>query len=197
MSIKCGNCKGRHKSVADVRGCHTAQRTSTPFTPASELGPDPSRQVQEDVIGVLLGEAARAREELRLASLVATAKLRNGHATSMVLAAPEVPAGRYAVEEEGTLKFFKVDKPTEGRWAGYTFVNQVVGGGYEGHETRYPVKNKAHRERILCEIGSDVQAAMTRYGKELGHCGHCGRQLTDVMSRARGIGPVCINKMGW
>lgn len=37
-------------------------------------------------------------------------------------ALPEVAAGRYAVEVEGTLGFYRVDRPTTGNWAGRTFV---------------------------------------------------------------------------
>ena len=36
----------------------------------------------------------------------------------------DVPAGRYAlVAEDGVVKFYVVDRPTEGKWAGRTFVS--------------------------------------------------------------------------
>ena len=109
-----------------------------------------------------------------------------------------IPAGRYAIDDEtGKLHFYKIDRPSEGRWRGYTFVNEIVGGGFAGASVRYPVRDKARRERILREIATDVEGAMTRYGKELGVCGHCGRELTDEDSRARGIGPVCAGNLGW
>ena len=48
-------------------------------------------------------------------------------ATAVVVAdAPAVPEGRYAVEIDGTLGFFKVDAPTEGKWAGRVFVKQMA-----------------------------------------------------------------------
>lgn len=105
---------------------------------------------------------------------------------------PEVPAGRYAIEnDEGKLGFFQIDRPTEGRWSGYTFVK------YQASDETYPVKNREQRERILSKIAQDVKSAMLRYGREIGKCGHCGRTLTDEDSRAAGIGPVCAGKVAW
>jgi Family of unknown function (DUF6011) len=43
-------------------------------------------------------------------------------------------------------------------------------------------------------INAAPQLAMSAYGKLIGHCGCCGRALTDEESRARGIGPECIKK---
>ena len=38
---------------------------------------------------------------------------------------------------------------------------------------------------------ADLKAAMIRFGQEMKKCGHCGRKLTDDVSRANGYGPVC------
>jgi hypothetical protein len=105
----------------------------------------------------------------------------------------EVPAGRYAVTgEDGTTKFYRVDRPTEGRWVGYVFVKVQAG------DDLYNVYNRQARNTILAKIAADgVQEAMLRYGREIGNCGHCGRTLTNEESRAAGIGPVCRGKMGW
>jgi hypothetical protein len=102
-----------------------------------------------------------------------------------------VPAGRYALVQDGEVRFYKVDRPTEGRWAGSVFVKRQAG------DDLFPVRNRAERISILAAIGIDPQAAMLRYGVELGHCGHCGRTLTNESSRARGIGPICAQKMDW
>jgi hypothetical protein len=103
-----------------------------------------------------------------------------------------VPAGRYAVTDpdDGVLKFYHVDKPTDGKWAGYTFVS------VRASDDLHAIRN-GYRHRILNEIAKDPQSAMLRFGVELGHCGHCGRTLTNEESRALGIGPVCRQKMGW
>lgn len=102
-----------------------------------------------------------------------------------------VPAGRYAIDRDGTIKFYVVSRPTEGRWAGLTFVD------IQASDERHSIRSRSERLSILDQIGEDVQGAMERYGRELGHCGHCGRTLTNEVSRERGIGPVCAQKMGW
>jgi len=104
---------------------------------------------------------------------------------------PDVPEGRYAVEHKGVLKFFKVDRPTEGRWAGRTFVK------VQASDDWFSIRPTVAKNEILALIGNDVQQASLRYGRELGHCGVCGRTLTDENSRARGIGPICADKTGW
>lgn len=104
-----------------------------------------------------------------------------------------VPTGRYAVIDpaDEVLKFYKVDNVTEGRWAGRTFLS------VQASDELYPVKNPQARAAVLSRIAEDPKEAMLLYGKELGHCGHCGRTLTNEVSRERGIGPICWGKMGW
>jgi hypothetical protein len=111
---------------------------------------------------------------------------------------PDVPEGRYAVDlgpegdgDEPRLRFFKVDRPTEGRWVGRTFVSVQAGPNL------IPLREAGSRRAILRRIAEDPQAAMLRYGLELGHCGSCGAELTNAESRARGIGPICAAKYGW
>lgn len=103
--------------------------------------------------------------------------------------APEVPEGRYAIEVDGVVKFYKVDRPTEGKWAGYVFVK------VQASDDTFPIRNREAKAQILATIAQDPKEAMLRYGREIGACGHCGRTLTDEASRARGIGPVCMNKV--
>lgn len=111
--------------------------------------------------------------------------LRAGTASTV-----EVPEGRYAVvNDAGVTEFFKVDCPTEGKWAGYVFVKQ------QASDDLYPVKG-ARKSEVLGRIAVDPQAAMVRYGQELGSCGRCGRTLTDEVSRATGIGPECAAILG-
>lgn len=104
----------------------------------------------------------------------------------------DVPAGRYAVTgEDGTTDFYRVDRPTEGKWAGYVFVKLQLSDELQ----RVPLRNT---QTILGKIAAaGIQESMERYGREIGHCGHCGRTLTNPESIERGIGPVCAGKMGW
>lgn len=105
--------------------------------------------------------------------------------------AVNVAAGRYAIvdETDGRIRFFVVDRPTEGRWIGRTFVSE------QASDEKYPVRGD-RRYEVLGAIAADPAAAMRRYAAELGRCGFCGRTLTDEVSRAAGIGPDCADRHG-
>jgi hypothetical protein len=47
----------------------------------------------------------------------------------------------------------------------------------------------------LTNVLDDPNSAVERWGRIIGHCGHCGRTLTNPESVARGIGPVCYSRM--
>jgi hypothetical protein len=111
--------------------------------------------------------------------------------TSAPASFPDVEEGRYAVEIEGVLKFYQVDKPMHGKWAGWTFLK------VQASDELWPIKNRDAKLMILNKIAEDSKTAMLRYGQEIGKCGACGRTLTDEESRAYGIGPVCRGKLGW
>jgi hypothetical protein len=186
-----------HATVADVRAC-----SMQPHTPPRNFDAAAITTARIDFNAAWAAakndfaahEAAQERaayeakmardEELEQSQLDRTV-------TSWPSAREAVEAGRYALEVDGVTKFYKVDKPTEGRWAGYTFVN------VQASDELYPVRNKIARDEILNLIAANPKEAMLRYGKELGHCGHCGRTLTDETSRSLGIGPVCRGKLGW
>lgn len=109
----------------------------------------------------------------------------------VVVKPAKVPTGHYAlVDAEGVVKFYRVGVVTEGKWAGYTFVDAQASDDY------YKVGRETSRG-ILAAIAADPAAAMKLYGHSLGRCGHCNRTLTDETSRANGIGPICNRKMGW
>lgn len=116
-------------------------------------------------------------------------------ATAAAVRAEAVPAGRYAIDTQvhavnGTA-FYKVDRPTEGRWAGRVFVKQIIGPD----EQRLSQKQGGAIIAAIARVGAEAAAA--RYGHEIGECGMCGRRLTNDESRARGIGPICAAKAGW
>jgi Family of unknown function (DUF6011) len=105
---------------------------------------------------------------------------------------PDIPAGRYAVlNPEGVLQFYSVDKPTRGRWAGFTFLSVWAS------DERHPIKDQVYKKKVLSAIGKDPKAAAERFGQEIGACAICGRTLTDATSRKIGIGPVCRGKSEW
>lgn len=170
--MKCGNCKGDHPSVADVRACyeHAGKVRSVILCPTCRTALE--HEGQDHSCGTAVHPGQR---EVR--------KYGPG-------SPPPFPAGRYAVEINDVLKFLKVDIPTEGRWKGFTFVK------VQASDDLYPVKG-ALRELALDAIAEDPREAMLRYGREIGRCGHCGRTLTDAESRAYGIGPICRQKVSF
>jgi len=99
----------------------------------------------------------------------------------------EVPQGYYFIVDptDGVEKFYRINKPQQGKWKGYTFVD------VQASDYFYPVKNRQHREAILAEIAKDPITATNQYGIRLGRCGVCGRTLTNRDSRLAGIGPIC------
>jgi len=105
------------------------------------------------------------------------------------VAAKDVPAGRYALRgADDVVKFYRLDKPTQGKWAGWTFLK------IQASDDLYPIRNRIEKERIIAEIAKDVLGAEQLYGQELGKCSRCGRTLTDETSRDYGIGPDCRAK---
>jgi cell pole-organizing protein PopZ len=183
-----------HRQEATV----TTEPTSTP-KPASEasinflvkLSAERTPHVAESVIrewAATMGQRTVSSKIDELKKLPVVAKAAEEATTT-----PDVPAGRYAVTgEDGATKFYRVDRPTEGKWAGYVFVKVQAG------DELHPLRGKAAKNAVLAKIVADgVQEAMLRYGREIGECGHCGRTLTNEESRELGIGPICRSKMGW
>lgn len=122
---------------------------------------------------------------------------RAGHVATPI-SLPDVPAGRYALTgADGTTDFYKVDRPTKGKWEGYTFVKLLVANGGFGDDMDEQRLSKANTQTILQRIvDAGIEDALARYGHEIGDCGLCGRTLTDPVSIERGIGPVCAGKNG-
>lgn len=110
-----------------------------------------------------------------------------------------VPAGIYGVPGFDTRLKVRIDKPTKGKWAGWTFVKD---GAEYGHEQRYGSvrPGDTYRGMIMDQlraIAASPAEAAAKYGHLTGHCSICGRKLEDEESVKAGIGPVCRAKVGW
>lgn len=103
-------------------------------------------------------------------------------------ALPDVPAGRYAIRTDGVVKFYVLDRPESGKWAGYVFLKA------QASDEKWPIKSPTAKAEILGRISEDIEGAAVLYGQELGKCYRCGRALTDETSRSLGIGPDCRSK---
>lgn len=108
---------------------------------------------------------------------------------------PQVPAGRYALEdpsdELNPVKFYKVNHgKAGGRWEGFIFVDRFVS------DETFPIKG-SQRVHILKVIAANPLEAAQRFGREENRCCKCGKRLTRRLSRHMGIGPVCGQRNGW
>lgn len=185
MSVRCGNCKQTHPTVADVRACHEHAQGKA----RTLVDPDSFTHIQQR--DPVTGEAIGQPIPLKPAQPEQTEPWWYGNGGKPL----PFPAGKYAILTpgygvEGKLHFFVISTPTEGRWNGYVFVKEQAG------PDEYPVKGK-RGVQVIEWIAEDPKEAMLQYGREIGKCGHCGRRLTDTESRAYGIGPKCRKKMGW
>lgn len=220
-TIRCGNCKGTHSSVQEVRDCYGNQFVSNN---PEQFGRDDVRSARtpspQRTSGVVATEKQVAFlrslildrpmwadvENMREGMLESLTKAEASHWIKRALEVPketnakaqaapakdafeDVPAGYYAVTSlsgANDLDFYSVDRPTEGRWAGYVFVKQVIGGKPE-----FPVKGAKWAKVLKAIQDAGWQEAARLYGQEIGRCGKCNRTLTDETSRQLGIGPVC------
>ncbi|MBV9869122.1 MAG: hypothetical protein JO214_00625 [Frankiaceae bacterium] len=110
--------------------------------------------------------------------------------------AETVPAGSYALTIEDSsvgndLAFYRVDRPTEGKWAGFVFVKLELGP--ETQRLSIPAQKSVLRR--IAEVGA--REASILYGQKIEKCGVCHTKLTNKESREAGIGPDCRKKFGW
>lgn len=114
-------------------------------------------------------------------------------------------AGHYTVD--GVT--IHVDRPTQGKWAGWIFVT------YDGRDrivSVYPSGRvywalsgaaRAAAEAIITEVTADPYGAACKFGEITGHCFNCGHELTHEIYQpdqdgihADHIGPKCAADFG-
>lgn len=100
-----------------------------------------------------------------------------------------IPNGYYAVNDSGApddIHYFRISRFRDG---GIKVQEQAS-------DTLYPVRRGPRRTAILKTIQAvGWRPAQELYGRTIGRCGRCNRTLTDKVSRDRGIGPDCWDKM--
>lgn len=109
----------------------------------------------------------------------------------IVTVGSKIPEGYYAIGPIGATRFYRIDRPTSGKWAGYIFLN------VQASDELHPIRNHVERLRVLKAIAEDTRAAAVRYGSEIGRCSQCNKALTNPESLAAGIGPICAERQGW
>lgn len=105
----------------------------------------------------------------------------------------DIPDGRYAVTgNDGSTDFYRITTGApESRWAGRRFLQLQLSDNYE-------TVAQPTRSAVIRKIIADTpKACAIRYGMEIGRCAICDRTLTNPESIARGIGPICAERVGW
>ena len=199
MSIKCGNCEGRHGSVQEVRDCYAgkAVRPSAPEIRRNKYAGACAACGSKVGEGEGMLEKVHGRWNVRHLSGQCPAPAAPETASAPAgergrKPFPDVPAGHYATRSltgNNDLDFWRVDRPTEGQWKGRTFVKRVIGG-----RPNTPVRGRTMFAALEAILEAGVDVAGTLYGTTLGQCRSCNRHLTDETSRALGIGPDCRSK---
>src|SRR5882762_5721631 len=120
--MKCGHCKSVNVTREHVWAC----------SPASSAPVAPVRTWQEN-------------KAVAIAKVLGSSPVVD--ARPAIVKAATVPDGRYAIDHSnGVVKFYVVNTPTEGKWAGYTFVK------VQASDEEWPVRNRQEREAILARI---------------------------------------------
>lgn len=123
----------------------------------------------------------------RLKAKIAELKATPKGVSSPMYQFADVPDGYYAVNTDGTLKFYRF---RTSRSNGRRYLN------VQASDEFHPIHKIFTRTLVLETIRTmSPQTSMELYGQHIGRCGRCGRTLTDAESRARGIGPDCWEKM--
>jgi hypothetical protein len=204
-SINCRNCNSKHSSVQEVRECYQGNAT---FSAKLETSPITEPQfrflttlrIERDIPLAGLEKLTLTAARTEISHLINDVpKIVRPVTPDEVFKASErthssisIPAGHYAVASltgNNDLDFFRVDRPTEGRWAGRTYVKRVVGGKPDSK-----VFGKTGEQVLQAIWDAGIGDSAKLYGTELGQCSRCNRHLTDELSRSLGIGPDCRNK---
>lgn len=176
--IKCGHCHGYHNGQRGVFFCQNgphaianraraAQASRTPEpTPMPEPVPQPVNTWRFSVPQVMV-------ENLK--------------------------DGRYAVRREqgDPFTFIRVSRPKNGKRKGCLVVQTQHSDWYQDLVTIFPSgkawfnQQSEKLDMALFIACADPMTAAINYGRELGRCSRCGRELTDERSRYYSIGPEC------
>jgi Family of unknown function (DUF6011) len=205
-------CKGTHQTAEEARRCQGIGYGGEPLAPAPRRAPSartaqPATEKQANFIrnlvgarlsqdGELAGDLLRRLDEEQISKADASAIISEllKLPSPKIERAPEgnqaeVPGGRYGiVGADSQVRFYQVDKPKEGKWAGYTFVKLLVGA--PGGWNKMPI-NRSQTPQILSVIAADVAGAARIFGDKYSQCGFCSSPLSDPRSRAAGYGEIC------
>lgn len=187
--MRCGNCKGSHNTVAEVRECfgESGKPSVKQMSLAQALGRERVR----------LAEYAEMEEEEYHLAIGSLSRGNIGPFIDKMLKQPydgptreelfeRIDNGKYALQnEEGDdIRFYRVSGTRR------RILWELLGSPGE-----FRMQRIYRSEKILKRIADDPIAAFALFGLNVGACGRCGSPLTQKHTRERGIGDICYSKM--
>lgn len=181
----CGNCKGHHLSVAEVRECYAATRDEA-RVPSPAQPPDGDAPAQP-ALPALGDPTPRLRPGYEPDAPI---RPRPDSGPAGSLPGDHAPVGEGFYAHLG--KIYKVQRAVHG--SGHLYAKMLVpptnGGG-----SQWVYGPGIHKQ--LTESMRLTREEAVRFGKLYGVCCICGRTLTNEDSIEAGIGPICAGKAGW
>ena len=139
----------------------------------------------------VVGEVVKTRDGYDYATIV---QVPREVTVEVKVPTAQVPDGRYAVYNDdqsvNDIAFYLVENVTEGKWQGWTFVRQIVGGDEQ------KLSQRQGRTILAKIVALGVVEASQLFGRNTQKCGVCNTNLTKKESREYGIGPKCREKFG-
>jgi len=157
----CGNCKSEGQTIEHIRGCYASKGTTVSVI-----------EHPEDTLSGFVTNYVESRDYVPMAL------------------AGSVPDSYYALDTPAGLHFYRV-KTGKGKWAGFQFVDRLI--GHPGDFLRTPVRG-ANRKAVLNLIGQDAEGAAVLFSRKFQVCAVCQSPLTDPLSLERGLGPICAER---
>lgn len=189
--ITCGNCHQQHETVDDVKRCYDSARAETNHIPPTEKQVEfikkilterevPQRMLDVKVENLDRKAASRYIDDLLGLPKKPVAQERRGFKDS---GESGVTEGMYLVD--GIV--YKVQIAVHGSGRLYA---KVLRGNSFHYAPGMVYRLKPEQKMTLAQA--------KEFGSLYGTCCVCGRTLTDEVSIANGIGPICGNRTdGW
>lgn len=188
--MRCGNCKGDHPSVAQVRSCFAnkeGQPSAKQMSLAQALGrekvrlPEYAGMSEEDYHLAIAGLGRQAMGEFLTKMLKQPS---NGPTREELF--DKLDNGKYALknEDDDDIRFYCIGGTR------HRILWELTGAPGD-----FKMQRIYRPEKILARIGADPLAAYVLFGLNVGTCGRCGSPLTKKHTRERGMGDTCYSKM--
>lgn len=189
--IKCGNCKGKHKTVAEARNCYSAKQPADRTFPATPG--------QQDFVRFLINDRVMEQHLVAKATKMLNRGLTFQEASRIIdytkpLPRKGKPANKPQVDEgmyQMNGQIYRVQMAVHG--SGYLYAKVLVPPTMTGGKPRFKRAPSALYKLRPEHRMTPEQAA--EFGALYGFCVVCGRTLTDEQSIAKGIGPICETKV--